>query len=209
MEAQDRSGPGRDGDPARMLSIAESERSRTSVLLEPDGAVLYGSWGLAWLIGAGLMWLAAEHALLPFGLAGGIFGVLLVAAGVVTAVHSGRRSAGIAGPSRRIGAMYGWSWFLGFGALVAIMWAAGSSGASEDLLRLLWPALSCLVVGLLYLAAGALWQDTTQYAIGAWVLIVGTLGALLGAPTNLLVMSVTGGGVFLAAAAASRLRRRT
>jgi hypothetical protein len=193
---------------ADMLALAEQQRSRTAALLRPDAALIYGSWGLAWLIGPGLLWLAMVQGTVPLPVAGAVYGGLLLAAGVVTGVHAGRRSAGVIGPSRRIGAMYGWSWFLGFGALVAIMIAIEGAGASETVLRVLWPALSCLVVGLLYLISGALWQDVVQYATGVWVLVVGAAGALVGTPGNLLVLSLTGGGAFLVAAAAARIRFR-
>lgn len=207
MDTSSTHGSPTDPDLARMLSLAEGERARASALLQPNLALIYAAWGLAWLVGPGLMWLAVTRDVLPVAVAGIVYALALAAAAVTTAVHTGRRATGISGVSQRVGAMYGWSWFLGFAALVAIMWSVTSAGASEELLRILWVALSCLVVGVLYLAAGALWQDVVQYAIGAWILVVGAAGALLGSPANLLVMSLAGGGVFLAGAAVSALRR--
>ncbi len=194
-------------DLARMLALAEREQARTRQLLAPDSAVLYGAWGLAWLVGPGLMWLAAAHDLLPLGLAGGVFAALLVGAAVVTAVHLRRSTAGVIGVSSVTGAMYGWSWFAGFAALAVTMQAAARAGAGDDLLQLLWTALSCLVVGVLYMASGAMWRDATQFAIGVWILLVGAVGALFGVPANLLLMSLAGGGGFLLVAVLARLRR--
>ncbi|MBI4941970.1 MAG: hypothetical protein HY830_14600 [Actinobacteria bacterium] len=195
-------------DPAAMLAVAEEQQARALRLLEPDGAVIYGAWGVAWLVGPGLMWLSRAHDVLPIGVAGAVFAALLLGAGAVTAVHVGRRTQGVQGVSQQTGALHGWSWFLGFATLTAIMAATARAGASDDLLALLWTALSCLVVGVLYMAAGALWRDLVQYSIGVWILVIGAAGALAGVPTNQLLMSLAGGGVFLGAAALSRLRRR-
>jgi hypothetical protein len=195
-------------DLAAMLAVAESEQRRTAEQLGPDESLIYGAWGLAWLVGAGSMWLSLGPRVVPEALAGSVFFVCIVSAMVFTVIHSMRRGSGVVGVSARTGAMYGWAWLLGFAAVAVIQWAAADAGASPELLRVLWTALSCLIVGVLYLAGGALWQDRTQYVCGIWILVVGAAGALFGSPGNLIVMSLGGGGGFLLAAAVARLRRR-
>jgi hypothetical protein len=73
----------------------------------------------------------------------------------------------------------------------------------------LWSAGSGLVVGILYLVGGALWQDRVQYGLGAWILAASAAGALAGSPAVYLVMSLAGGGGFLLAAAWFAVRARS
>jgi len=188
-------------DPAAMLAMVEQERHRTAQALEPDARILYGVWGGAWLIGFLLLWGTVGGRPVPPLVGGLVFFLLLLTGVVVTIVHTTRRVSGVVGVSRRVGAMYGWSWTLGFAALTAVMAGAARAGADPELLALLWPVLSGLVVGLLYLGAGALWQDRIQYGLGLWVLVSSAAGALAGFPAVYLVMALAGGGGFLLAAA--------
>ncbi len=195
--------------PAELLALVEAEQARTSAALEPDARLIYGCWGLAWLLGFGSLYLARAEIgpveLAP-SVAGLVFFGLLVAAMVITGMHMSRRFAGVRGVSTRIGAMYGWAWVLGFSTYAAILTGAGRAGVDEPVLGLLWSTGSGLVVGLLYVAGGALWQDWIQYGLGAWILVASAAGALAGTPGVYLVMSLAGGGGFLLAAAFFVLR---
>jgi hypothetical protein len=196
-------------DPAGMLALVEGERARAQRAVEPDARVVYGVWGAAWLVGFLVFWAAATgRAPLPLAAAGAVLAAGLVLAAVVTTAHIGRRMRGVRGVSSRTGAMYGWSWFLGFATLTAVMTGATRQGLPEETGALLWPVLSGLVVGTLYLAGGALWQDRVQFGLGAWVLVASSLGALVGYPAVHLVMALCGGGGFLLAAAAMPVLRR-
>lgn len=73
---------------------------------------------------------------------------------------------------------------------------------------LLGPALSLLVVGLLYLGGGAVWRDRMQYGLGVWILAIDAVSVFAGVPGNYLLLSLAGGGGFLAAAAWFAVRRR-
>jgi len=200
---------GNDLTPAELLALIEAERARASAALVPDPRVLYAVWGIAWLVGFAVLYVARTGTG-PVGVApavaGAAFGVLLVAAMVVTGVHFAARVAGVRGPSSRIGAMYGWAWTIGFLAYAAIMVGAARAGVDDAVMGLLWTAGSGLVVGLLYLSGGALWQDRVQYGLGAWILVTSAVGALAGTPAVYLVMSLGGGGGFLLAAAYLALR---
>ncbi|ROP42806.1 hypothetical protein [Pseudokineococcus lusitanus] len=196
-------------DPREALALLESERDRTQQHLEPDARLIYGVWGVAWLVGFLALWSASTGAgPLSRPVAFVVFGGLLAVAVVVTAVHSIRRTAGLRGGSAAVGAMYGWAWLLGFGGLFAVMQAAAAAGASPEVLNVLGPALPALVVGLLYLAGGALWQERVQYALGAWIIATGAVAALTGWPTNELVMALLGGGGFLVGAVVVALAGR-
>lgn len=201
-------------DPLTSLQLVTDQRRRTDASLDADPRLLYGVWGVAWLVGFGLFWLSSPFRVagplldIPLPVVGVVYAALLLAAAVVSIAHTARMARGLRGVSARTGAMYGWSWTLGFVALPCIVLTAGRLGANDEVLALLWPAVSGLVVGLLYLAGGAIWDDTTQYAIGAWLVVTTAVGALFG-PTGLyLVMALAGGGGFLLAAAWSTWRRR-
>jgi hypothetical protein len=199
-------------DPETMLGLLENERARTAQALDPDPRLIYGSWGAAWAVGFLLLWSAARGGPvdLPLGLAGALFAACLLGALVTTAVHIGRRTAGIRGVSSRVGAMYGWTWFLAFGCLTVVMTGVIRLGLPDETIGLLWSTLSGLVVGTLYLAGGALWQDRVMYGLGLWILVTSAAGSLAGYPDVLLTMAVCGGGGFLLAAAffTARGRRR-
>lgn len=107
-----------------------------------------------------------------------LFFLLLVGAGVVTAVHS-------------------------------IVLSAERLGAPPEATALLRPALSGLIVGLLYIGGAAAWDDPLQFAIGAWISVTTGAGCLLGPPGLYLVMCLVGGGGFLAMAAWFTVRRQS
>lgn len=198
-------------DPAAVLALVEQERSRAAAALEPDGRVIYGLWGAAWLVGFTAFWLSAGNhgpVDLPMAVAGVVFGVVMTTAMVVSTTHIIRRTSGVRGPSSQVGTMIGWSWTLAFLALTAVMTGVQRAGASTGLTGLLWSVLSGLLVGTLYLASGAVWHDRVQYGFGAWVLVTSATGALAGFPSVYLVMALAGGGGFLLAAVYLELRRR-
>lgn len=198
-------------DPREALAMLESERSRTQRQLEPDVRLLYGVWGAAWLVGFLVLWASATGRgplVLPPTAAGAVFAALLAVAVVVTGVHSVRRLAGVRGSSSTQGAMYGWAWLLGFGCVASLIGSVAGAGASPQVMGVLAPTVSGLVVGLLYLAGGAMWQDRAQYSLGVWILVASAAGAVAGYPTNHLVMGLLGGGGFLVAAAVVAVRGR-
>lgn len=197
----------REPDAAELLLLVEREQARTVRALEPDARLLYGAWGAAWLIGFVSLWAWATGRWEVAGaVAGAVFAGCLAVAMAVTGVHVARRTAGLRGVSSRVGAMYGWSWFLAFLTLTAILNGSWRAGVPESVLGLLWSVLSALVVGTLYLAGGALWQDKVQYGLGVWILLAGAAGALAGHPQVYLVMALAGGGGMLLTAALAALR---
>ena len=200
-------------DPADQLRLVAEQQARTHAALAPDERLLFGAWGVAWSVGFGAIWLASPGREggpllpVPFWSVGLLLFVLLVAAGAVTAVHAIRVGRGITGVSSRTGAMYGWGWFLGFAMLPAIVLGAERLGAPQEVIGLLWPAVSGLIVGLLYIGGAAAWDDPMQFVIGAWIMVTTGIGCLLGLQALFLVMCLAGGGGFLAAAAWVAVRR--
>ena len=103
--------------------------------------------------------------------------------------------------------MYGWSWMIGFSAVAAINFGMTRLHLPADAVTLLSSGISLLVVGVLYLAGGAMFQDRCQYALGVWMLVTGAASVLVGVPGNFAVLSLAGGGGLLLAAGYFTWRR--
>lgn len=188
---------------AEMLAVTETQQQRTEAELSGRPGALFGAWGLAWLFGFGALFATIGRDPIveiawPFALL--FFFACLGSAGVVTGKLLRHASRGLRGPAQTGGAMYGWSWTLGFLALSGVIAAVARTGISYEVYALLWSAGSGLVVGILFLCGGAMMCDRWQYGIGLWVLAVNAAGGFAGIPGHYLVMSLAGGGGFLAAA---------
>jgi len=196
---------------AESLALIEAQRRRVTAQIEPDIRLLYGVWGLALLVGEAAFFFAYwenSPIAIPLPVAGVTLFVSLVAAMVTMGVHIGRRVAGVRGNSSRQGKFYGWTWTVGFICLGAIITGAGRAGADDETIALLWAAGSGLVIGLLYMAGGAMWLDRTQFTLGAWFAVVSGAGAIAGLPWLYLVLSIAGGGGLLVVAALVAARTR-
>jgi hypothetical protein len=197
--------------PSESLALVAAQqahvRSRTDVHVE----LVYGAWGLAWLLGFAALWSAGSSAApvrLPTPVAGTVLGVLMLGALAVTLVHTHRQVRGVRSDDDLRGALYGWTWFLAFSALTAVMVTLGRRGVDPALLDLLWPALSGLMVAVLYMMGAAVWRDPHMFALGAWFAVCVVAGVVAGTPGMFAVMSLAGGGGFLLAAVYFALRRR-
>jgi len=191
------------------LALIESQRREVHRRLGVNVALFYGPWGAAYLLGFGSVFLTYPSAVslrLPSGVAAVITGVLFATAVVVSVVTGTRAGCGVRGPSRMVGAMYGWSWTLGFSALAAVNNGVTRLGLPADAVTLLWSGSALLLVGVLYLAGGALWQDRFQYGLGVWMLVTGAGSVLAGVPGNFAVLSLAGGGGLLLTAGYFTLR---
>lgn len=198
-------------DPATVAGIVAAQRALVAARTDVDPRVLFGVWGVAWLLGFGVLWVtAAWPDALPFdyGVALAAFLGLLVAAVVVTGVHIGRRTAGIRGTSARQGAMYGWSWTVGYAGITALAFALGRAGASSEVITTVMTITSTLVVAVLFMAGGAMWDDRTQLGLGATVGVVTIVAAAVGLPHMLGVMALAGGGGMLVVAGVEVVRRQ-
>jgi len=198
-------------DPAASAALIEAQRERLAAATDVDGRLLFGVWGVAWLVGfAALYTVAGDEPLLgwPPAAAGTLFAALMLGAIVVTTVHIARRTAGVRGTSATQGAMYGWAWFGGFATISGLNFALARAGAGEAVFTVTMTIVPALLVGVLYMAGAAIWQDRTQFALGVWILAVTIAAAVAGTPHMLAVMAVAGGGGMLAGALADAVRRR-
>lgn len=177
--------------------IAESQQ-RARVGTAPDGRLLFGTWALAWGIGFGVLWSSARATGgSPDGPAFAVFFVAIAAAVALTIVHTVRRTGGTRGPSARAGAMWGWGWCLGFVTYPLVVGGIGRAGASDEVIGLVANALSCVIVGLMYIGGAALFGELRLYLLGVWILLIGGAATVAGMPGTYLVMCLAGGGGFL------------
>ena len=213
-------------DPAESLRLIAAQQEKAKDV-EPDGRVLYGVWGLAWLLGYTTLYMsslrtadAAGAVTGPTGAGGAVgqpepwaflaFSFLIVSAVAITIVHIMTRVSGVRGASARSGALYGWAWFISFAAMSMVLGGLARAGANPEVMALASNSLSCLVVGIMYLAGGAMWQETRLYVLGVWILLVAGAATIVGQPGLYLVMAAAGGGGFLLMALVAQvLRLRT
>jgi hypothetical protein len=197
--------------PAESLQLIAQQESVVARRLWPNVTWFYGPWGLAYLLGFGAVYLSYPT-WLPFELpdvAASITCSVLFTAAIASSLVTGARiGRGVEGPSRRVGAMHGWSYLIGFASLAAINAGLLHAGLPSDTATLLWSGTTPMLVGVLYLSGGALWQDRFQYGLGVWMCLTGTAGVLAGVPENFAVLSLAGGGGLLLAAAYFGLSRR-
>jgi len=197
-------------DPADSLAIIRAQRDVVRDSAAVDGRVLFGAWGVAWLVGYGVLYASAvgRPSERPTAWAYGVFALCIAAAIVVTTAHTARRTAGVRGVSAVTGAMYGWTWFWGYLVMSVLIGALSGAGATPEVIAIAANGMACLVAGLLYMAGGALWRDRVLYVVGAWILTCGVTATFAGIPTTYLVMAVAGGGAFLAGAVVVHVLRR-
>lgn len=198
-------------DPAQSAALIAEQRARWAAATGVDARLLFGVWGGACLLGFGAEYsVATDPPLLgwPGWVAGVVFAGLLATAMVINIVHIAVRTAGVRGVSANAGAMYGWAWFGSFAGIGALSFGLAQAGASPDVTKLVMTTAPLLIVGALNMAGAAIWQDRTQFALGAWILIVTTIGAIVGAPHMLAVLSLAGGGGLLVGALADAIRVR-
>lgn len=195
-------------DPAAGAAILADQRERVIAAMQVSGRLLFGVWGMSWLIGFGIVWLA-DTGRIAWGPQPALtaFAVLTGVSLLVTGVHVARRSAGVVGVSARQGAMYGWAWVGGFLVVFTLNGSIAAAGASPDVMRVVTTVVPCLVVALMYMAGGAIWGDRVQFALGAWISVVTAAGAVAGGSTLYLVMALAGGGGFLVGAVAAHVLR--
>ncbi|MDI2099559.1 hypothetical protein [Ruicaihuangia caeni] len=194
-------------DPAEMLALLEHQQRAFTQAHVLSVALLYGVWGIAWLIGFVLLWLGWSAEWMPLALAGAIFAALIVTAIVISAIVGIRIGRGVRGASDFAGAVYGLSWSVLGIALAAIGMGLLQHGLSQELASLYFPSAYAVMAGIMYLFGAALWNEKSQLVVGVPLLALGALAPFAGAPHNNLVMAL-GGVVFLAASIRDALRAR-
>ncbi|WP_158373274.1 hypothetical protein [Cellulosimicrobium cellulans] len=182
-------------DAAAARAIIDVQHARVRATAYADDRVILGVWAIAWLVGYGLLWASAGNGVerIPRW-AWTSFGVLLMSAVVTTIGHAVTRMSGVDGVSRRTRAVYGWTWFVAFGAGQALVGGVARAGAPNDVIALAANGVSALIVAVMYMAGGMLWRDRAQFGLGVWMAVVAAAAALVGLPGTFAVMCLAGGG---------------
>lgn len=188
-------------DPAAALALAEKQQLAVGLSFVKPVALLYTIWGVAWLVGFLVLWLAAVADWMPSPVAATAFGILILVSVVASAVIGSRIGRGVQGASEYQGIVYGVSWPITGIAFAALGIALIGHGMSTELASLYFPSAYALMVGILYLLGGALWRAKSQLVLGLVLIAIGSIAPFFGAPTNNLIMAIGGGGAFLVGAA--------
>ncbi|MFJ7219000.1 hypothetical protein [Amycolatopsis sp. NPDC098790] len=182
------------------LNLIAQQNRRNRRELGGGPARMLAAWAFAWIVGWGFTYFATRTESIPGWVGGVLVAVLFVAAMVYTGYVSARAARGIRGPSKTVGAMYGYSWALVSTGLTVVDVRITQFGTlTSDQVSLLWSGTWLLLTGVMYLAGGMLWQDKLMYGLGAWMIVSSALSVLVGFPANFLVLTVCGGGGFLLA----------
>ena len=192
-------------DPAAMLALASGQQRDVGLRLAKQIPWILVAWGIAWLVGFGLLWAidGAPAALrVPLPIAVGVFIGLTAAAMVVSAVIGARANRGIrATPeSAFTGTVYGVTGSIAFASMVVFGIALRANGMSDELTNIFFPVASALLIGFFYLMAAAIWQGRPMIVLGVWVILVGLVAPFFGYPTHYLVFAIAGGAGFLVSA---------
>jgi uncharacterized membrane protein len=108
-----------------------------------------------------------------------------------------------------LGKLYGWAWAISFICLFFIIGGLGHAGASAAVIGLFASAGPALVVSVMYLVSGALWNNRTMFVVGAWLALTSGVAVIFGVVTFDLLIALAGGGGFLVAALYEARRKRS
>jgi hypothetical protein len=199
-------------DPAESLRLIHEEQANLARSLTPDPRLMYWPWGVAWLIGFGLIFLrfapggrVLVH--MPSWLPSTVLIVLLVVAGIVTGIAGGRAGRHVAGPSSRQGLMYGLTWAVAFTGM-SFVFAQFADELPDPRQSLLWGGGMVALTGALHMAGGAMWNDRNLFVLGAWTSVVNIVGLAFGVGWHPLIVAVLAGGGMLALGQAGWKRLR-
>ncbi|MFI1281029.1 ABC transporter permease [Streptomyces sp. NPDC020858] len=179
---------------------------------EVDNRAAYAGFGLAYVLGHGAA--AASHGDtplldLPDWLPMTLLGTGL-AAGIVQATLAALRAQrGAPAPDVLAGKLLGAAWIAAFTALGLAITGLTSVLDAPELQSVLWPAGSGLIVGLLYLAEGAVRRNVLHYGLGVWLALTSAAALSFDAPGPYWVLAVAGGGAYSLATALERRRLRS
>ncbi len=184
-------------DPATMLELMRAQRRRTQQWTMRNYVLMLVIWAAAWAVGFLAVWSAeatggSPWPRIPQPVAWSVFGVVILGAIVFSIVAGIRSGAGVRGPSRLSGMLYGWSWSVSMVGAWLLLTALQRTGLPPEALSLLSPAIFILLVGVLYLTGGALWRSPVQFALGIVMILTAVAATFAGAPAHHLIYATVG-----------------
>ena len=132
--------------PAETMRLIQAARAAAQRSMRPDPRLTYVPWGVAWLVGFGLLYLRHgpnERVLVPMPswLPLAVFYALLLVAFVVSARAGVKAGRHVRGESSVRGMQYGFSWFAAFAAVAVIATRVSGLLPGPEVV-LLWSGLS-------------------------------------------------------------------
>lgn len=190
------------GDPAEALRLIEEQRAAVLRRIQVDDRLWYWPWGVAWLVGFGLLFLrygpdGRVFVDMPEWLPVVVLVALMLGASVFSGLTGAKAYGHVAGESARRGAYYGWSWSIAFTSATVIL-VKVNDALPEDLRTLVWSATMAALTGALHMAGGAIWLNRPLFQLGVWISVVNVAGVLAGPGWQALIMCVLAGGGMLA-----------
>jgi hypothetical protein len=200
--------------PAAALAVLADQQRIIANRFGSSIRIITAAWGIAWLCGFLSIWLmdaGVRGFTLPTWLGWTIFAVLFAAAVVVSAVLGIRSGRGIRSNSANTftGTVYGISWVVSILGVNAFGAALLTHGMTAQLADLFYPSAYTLVVGIMYLAAAAIWRVGQMVVAGAVLIVLAAGAGFFGHPTNYLVFAIVGGALFFGLAIASTVQPRS
>jgi len=179
-------------DPRQAAAIVLEARERALHELRTSFPLLFTVWGLVLLVGYGVIWLSVRGQHPYKGPTGGALAILtlVVAAGaVVTMIVAGRAFTGVGGASAAQRRVHYLALLAGYVGVFTLEGALANAGASLSLVDIYGATAPLIVVGVVYAASPAVWQDWSTRALGGWLILVAG-GAAYAGPVG--VWGVTG-----------------
>jgi hypothetical protein len=168
---------------------------------EVDNRAAYLGFAFAYVFGHGTNALSKAGAVvLPGWLPFGFLGAGLLAGTIFAMTGSLRAQRAASESRRRAEKLVGTAWVTGFAALALAITALSTVFDEPELQTVLWPAGATIVVGLIYIAEGAVRGNALHYNLGTWLMLVAAATLFVPGAGFFSLLAVLGGGAYLVAA---------
>jgi hypothetical protein len=136
-----------------------------------------------------------------------LLGIGLAVGTIAATVASTRLQRGLSAHQALPGKLLGMAWITGFAGLFLLITGLSATMGDAGLQALLWPTGSGLVVGLIYVAEGAMRRDTLHYTLGSVLIVVATSVLFLPTASAIGILAVAGGAAYITATIIDQRRR--
>lgn len=170
---------------------------------EVDNRAAYLGFAAAYVLGHGAAALSKGTDpvfVLPSWLPIGFLAAGLVVGTILAMTASLRAQRAASESRRRAEKLVGTAWVTGFAALALAITGLSTVFDKPELQTVLWPAGSTIVVGLIYIAEGAIRGNALHYNLGTWLMLVAAATLFVPGAGFFGVLAVLGGGAYLVAA---------
>jgi hypothetical protein len=206
QDADSGDGTGMDAHEAAAILQNTSERAQRALIVRRP--VLFGVWGVAWLVAYGAIWLSVRNqhpynGPTPASLL--VLTLVIAAAAAITVVLVGRAGSGVGGGTVLQRRIFLLSYLGAYIGMLTVEAAIDHAGASRGVLGVYGAAAPILLAGLVTAAGSALTLDWSAFGLGIWVLVVAA-GSGFAGPVGVWAVGALGGGAALLLMGAAGLR---